>query len=165
MVFEQSWRGILTNACNIRCEKFGCKLNWSLLDFGLPKLDGLAFCALVAELVKKCSHGFWAILVGNSHKCIQNEVSKVWLQKELIFVGFWLSQFGGLAFCALIEKLVKKWSHGFWAILGGNSHKCIQNEVSKVWLQKELIFVVFLLSQVGWICFLCPCSKICEKVE
>jgi len=189
----------------MRCEKFGCKRNWSWLGFGLAKLGGLAFCALVAKSVKKWSHGFWANLVGNSHKCIQNEVWKVWLQKELILVWFWLSQVGWIrflclgskigekvkswflsylggewsqmhpkwgvkslvtkgidlgwvlvwptlvtwpSFYALVAKLVKKWSRGFGAILVGNCHKCIQNDVSKVWLQKELILVGFWLSQV-----------------
>jgi len=32
---------------------FDCKRNWSWLGFGLAKLGGLAFCALVAKLVKK----------------------------------------------------------------------------------------------------------------
>jgi len=186
------------------------------VGIGLAKLGGLAFCALVAKLVNKWSHGFWAILVGNCHKCMQNEVWKVWLQKEMILVGFWLSQvgwisffclcskigekvkswffsnlgggnchkcmqnevwkvwlqkelilvgiglakLGGLAFCAFVAKLVNKWSHGFLAILVGNCHKCMQNEVWKVWLQKELILVGCWLSQVGWIGFLCLASKI-----
>ena len=46
--------------------------------------------------------------MGNCHKCIQNEVSKFLLQKELILVGFRLAKLGGLAFCALVAKLVKK---------------------------------------------------------
>jgi len=37
--------------------------------------------------------------------------------------------------------------------------------VSKVRLQKELILVGFWLSQVGWIGFLCLCSKIGGKVK
>jgi len=41
----------------------------------------------------------------------------------------------------------------------------MQNEVSKVWLQKELILVGFWLSQVGWIGFLCLGNKIGEKVK
>jgi len=171
--------------------------------------------------MKNWSHGFWALLVGNCHKCMQNEVWKVWLQKEFILVGFWLghigwigflclgskigekvkswffsnigrelskmhpkircqkfgykrnwywlgfglTKLGGLAFCALVTKLVKKWSHGFWAILVGKCHKCIQNEVWNVWLQKELILVGFWLSQVGWIGFLFLGRKIGEKVK
>ena len=47
----------------------------------------------------------------------------------------------------------------------GNCHKCIQNEVSKVWLQKELIWVGFWLTQVGWIGFLCLGSNIGERVK
>jgi len=53
----------------------------------------------------------------------------------------------------------------FLAFLVENCHKCIQNEVSKVLLQKELIFVRFWLSQVWWIGFLCLGSKIGEKVK
>jgi len=47
----------------------------------------------------------------------------------------------------------------------GNCHKCIQNEVSKAWLQKQLILFGFWLSQVGWIGFLCLGSKMGEKVK
>ena len=47
----------------------------------------------------------------------------------------------------------------------GNCHKCIQNDVSKVWLQKDLILVEFRRTQVGWIGFLCLGSKIGEKVK
>jgi len=73
----------------------GIDLSWVL---ALPSLVAWpSFCALVAKFVKKCSHGFRAILVGKCHICIHKEVSKVWLQKELIMVGFWLS---------------KVWSHG-----------------------------------------------------
>jgi len=72
--------------------KFGCERNWSWFVSGLAKFGGLAFFSLVAKLVNKWSYGFGAILVGNCLKCIKNEVWKVWLQKELILVGFWLSQ-------------------------------------------------------------------------
>jgi len=47
----------------------------------------------------------------------------------------------------------------------GNCHKCIHYEVSKVWLQKEWIFVGFWLSQVRWIGIVCLGSKIGEKVK
>jgi len=162
MVFVQSWWGIVTNASKMRCEKFGCKRNWSSLGFSLANFGGLTFFALVEKLVNKWSYGFCAILVGNFHKCIQNEVWKVWLQKELILVGFWLAKFGGFAFFALVEKLVNKRTYGFCAILVGNCHKCIKNEVWKVWLQKELILVGFWLSEVRWIGFFCLGSKIGE---
>ena len=119
MVFQQSWWRSVTNVCKIRCEKFGCKRNWSWLGFGLAKLGGLAFCALVAKLVKKWSHGFWAILVGNSHKCIQNEVSKLWLQNELILVGFWLSQVRWIFFLCLGIKICEKVKSWFLSNLGG----------------------------------------------
>jgi len=45
-------------------------------------------------------------------------VSKVWLQKELILVGFWLSQVGWIGFLCLgseIGEKVKSWflrNHG-----------------------------------------------------
>jgi len=111
--FVQPWSVIVTNALKMRCQKFGCKRNWSWLGFGLAKFGGLALFALVAKLVNRWSYGFCAILVGNCHKCIKNEVWKVWLQKELILVGFWLTKFGGLGFFALVTKLVNKWSYGF----------------------------------------------------
>ena len=145
------------------CEKFGCKRNWSWLGFGVAKFGGLAFFALVAKLVNKWSYGFCEILVGNCHKCIKNYVWKVWLQKELILVGFWLSHVRWIGFFfALVGKLVNKWSYGFCEILLGNYHKYIKNEVCTVWLQKELILVGFWLSQVRWIWFFGIGSKIGE---
>ena len=140
------------------CEKFGCERNWSWLGSALAKFGGLDFFGLVAKLVNKWSYGFCAILVGNCHKCIKIEVWKVWLQKELILVGFLLSS--GMAFFALEANLVNKWSYCFCAILVGNCHKCIKNEVWKVWLRKELIFVGFWLSQVRRTGFFCLGSKI-----
>ena len=145
-----------------RWEKFCIKRNRSWLGFGLAKFGGLAFYALVAKLVNKWSYGLCAILVGNCHKCIENEEWKVWLQKELILVGFWLSQVRWIGFFALVAKLVNNRSYGFCAIFLGNCHKCIKNEVWKVWLQKELILVGFWLSQVRWIGFFCLGSKIGE---
>ena len=88
-------------------EKFGCKRNWSCLGFGLAKIGGLAFFALEAKLLNKWSYGFCAILVGNCDKSIKNEVWKVWLQKELILVGFWLSQVrwnGSFCLCSKIGE-------------------------------------------------------------
>jgi len=105
MVFVQYWWWIVTNASKMRCEKFGCKRNWSWLGFGLAKFGGLAFFALVEKLVTKWSYGFFAILVGKCHKCIKNDVWKVWLQKELIFVGFWLSQVRCVGFFCLGSKI------------------------------------------------------------
>ena len=96
----------------------GIDLGWVL---ALPSLVAWpSFCPLVAKFVKMWSRGFGAILVGNCHKCIQNEVSKFWLQKELICVGFWLTQVGWNDFFCLGSKIGKKWSHGYWAILVGN---------------------------------------------
>jgi len=74
---------------------------------------------LVAKLVKKRSRGFGEILAGNYHKCIQNEVSKVWLQKELILVGFWLSQVGGIAFLCVGRKIGEKVKSWFSSNFGG----------------------------------------------
>jgi len=153
MVFVQSWWGIVTNASKMRCEKFGCKRNWSWWGFCLAKFGGLAFFALVAKLVNKWSYCFCAILVWNCHKCIKNEVWKFGCERNWSLLGFGLAKFGGLAFFALVAKLVNKWSYGFCAILVGNCHKCIKNEVWKVWLRKELILV-------GWSGFFCRGSKI-----
>jgi len=115
-VFVQSRWGIITNASKMRCEKFGCKRNWSWLGFGFAKVGGLGFFALVAKLVNKWSYGFCAILVGNCHKRIKSEVWKVWLQKEMILVGFWLCEVRRIGFFAWVAKLVNKWSFGFCAI-------------------------------------------------
>ena len=147
----------------MRCENFDSKRNWSWLGFCLAKLGGLVFCALLAKLVNICSCGFWAFLVGNFQKCIENDMSKVWLQKELILVGFGLAKLGGMGFCALLAKLVKKWSHGFWAILVGNCHKCIQNEVWKDWLQKAWIWLGFGWAMLGGLAFCALVDKLVNK--
>ena len=147
----------------MRCEKYCCKRNWSWLGFGLAMFGGLVFFPLVGKLVKKWSYRFCAMLVGNCHKRIKNEVWKVWLQKELILVGFWHSQVRWIYFFCLGWKLVNRWSYGFCAILVGNCHKCIKNEEWKVWLQKELILVRFWLSQVRWIGFFCLVAKLVNK--
>jgi len=152
-VFEQSWSGIVTNASKMTSQKFGCKRNWSWLGFGLAMLGGFAFCALVAKRMHKWSHGFWAILVGNSHKSMQNQVWKVWLQKELILVGFWLSQVGWIGVFDLVEKLVNKWSNGFLAALVRNCQKCIQNEVSKFGCKRNSSWLSFGLAKLGGLAF------------
>jgi len=87
---------------------------------------------------------------------LQNQQWGAW---ESAHVCAWLR----LSFFALVAKLVNKWSYCFCAMLKGNCHKCIKNEVWKVWLQKELILVGFWLTQVRWIVFLCVGSKIGEK--
>jgi len=119
MVFEQSCLWIVTNACKMRCEKFSCKRNWSWLGFGLAKLDGLAFCALLVKFVNKWSHSFLAIFVGNCHQCMQNDVWKFWLQNELILVRFWLSQVGWIGFLCLASKIGEKVKSWFLSNLGG----------------------------------------------
>jgi len=75
-------------------------------------------------------------------------VSKFCLQKELILVGFWLSQVGWIGILCLGSNIGEKVKSWFLSNLGVEFSKCIQNEVSKVWLQKKLILVGFWLSQV-----------------
>ena len=147
----------------MRCEKFGCKRNWSWLGFGLAEFGGFAFFSLVPRLVNKWSYGCCAIFVGNCHKCIKNEVSKVWLQKELILMGFGLTKFAGLAFFALVAKLVNMWSYGFCAIVVGNCHKCIKNEVWKVWLQKNWSWLGFGLVKFDGLGFCALVAKLVNK--
>ena len=50
-----------------------------------------------------------------------------------------------------IGEKVKLW---FLSNHGGELSQMHRNEVSKVWLQKDLILVGFWLSQVGWIGYL-----------
>jgi len=50
MGFVQSWWGIVTNASKMRCEKFGCKRNCSLLGFGFAKFGGLVFFCLGSKI-------------------------------------------------------------------------------------------------------------------
>ena len=75
-----------------------------LVGFRLAKFGGLAFFSLVAISVNRWSYGFCAIFVGNYHKCIKNEVWNVWLQKELILVGFWLIQVRCIGFFCFGSK-------------------------------------------------------------
>jgi len=137
----------------MRCEKFVCKRNWSWLAFGLAIFGGLGFFALVAKLVNKWSYGFCAIFVGNSHKCIKNEVWKIWLQKVLIWLGFGLAKFGGLVFFALVAKLVNKWSYGFCEILVGNCHKCIKMRCEKFGCKRNWSLLRFGLAKFGGLAF------------
>jgi len=134
MVFAQCWWGIVTNAQKMRCEKFGCKRNWSWLGFGLTKFGGLSFFALVAKLVTKWSYGFCAILLGNCHKCIKNEAWKVWLQKELILVGFWLSLVRWIGFFCLGSKIGEKVTLWFLCNLSGEL-----SQMHKKWGVKSLV--------------------------
>jgi len=46
-------------------------------------------------------------------------VSKVWLQKELNLVGFWLSQVGWIGFLCLGSKIGEKVMSWFLSNLGG----------------------------------------------
>jgi len=102
---QSRWGIIITNASKMRCEKFCCKRNWSWLSFCLAKFGGVGFFGLVAKLVNKWTYGFSAISVGNCHICIKNEVWKVWSQKELILVGFWLSQVRWVGFFSIGSKI------------------------------------------------------------
>jgi len=146
----------------MRCEKFGCKRNWSWLGFGLAKFGGLAIYALVAKLVNKWSYSFGATWCGIVTNALKMRCEKFGCKRNWSWLGFGLAKFGALAFFALVAKLVNKWSYGFGAIMVWNGHKCIKNEVWKVWLQKELILVGFWLSQVRWIVFFCLGTKIGE---
>ena len=97
--------GNCTNASKMRREKFGYKRGWSWLSAGLAKFGGLPFFALVAKLVNRWSYGFCRIAVGNCHKCIKSKVWKLWLQKELNLVGFWLNQVRWIVFFCLGSKI------------------------------------------------------------
>jgi len=69
--------------------------------------------------VNKGSYGFCAIMASTCQKCIKNEVWKLWLQKELFFVGFWHSQVRWIGFVchgSKIGEYVKLW---FLCKLGG----------------------------------------------
>jgi len=143
MVFEQSWWGSVTNVFKMRCETFGCKRNWSWLGFGLAKLGGLAFCSLVEKLVKKWSHGCWAILVGKCHKCMQNEVWDNWLQKELILVGFCLCQVGWICFLCLASKICEKVKSWFVSNVGG--------ELSQMHPKWGVNYLVAKGNDLGWV--------------
>jgi len=153
MDFEQSWWGIVTNVCKMRCERFGCKRNWSWLGFCLAKLGGLAFCALVAKLVNKWGNGYWTILVGNCHKCTQNEVCKVRLQKELIFIRFWLSQVGWIGFLCISSKIGEKVKSWFLSNLGGELSQMYAKWGVKSFVAKgiDLGWVLAWPSWVDWI--------------
>ena len=147
----------------MRCEKFGCKRNWSSLGFGFAKFGGLAFFALVAKLVNKWSYGFCTILWGIVTNASKMRCEKFGCKRNTSWLGFGFAKFCGLtSFFALVAKLVYKWSYGFCAIFVGNCHKWIKNEVLKVWLKNELILVGFWLSQVWWTGFICLGSNIAE---
>ena len=162
MVFVQSWWGIFTNAYKIRCEKFVCKRNLSWLGFGLAKFGGLPFFALVSKLVNKWRCGFVQSWWGNVSNASKMRCERLGCKRNWSWLVFGLAMVGGLRSSALVAKLVNKWSYGLCAILVGNCHKCINNEVWKVWLQKELILVGFWLSQVRGIGFFFFGSKIGE---
>ena len=78
--------------------KFWLQKKLILVGFWIAKFGGLAFLSMVAKLVNKWSYGSCAILVANCHKCIIKKVWNVWFQKELILVGFWLSQVRWIVF-------------------------------------------------------------------
>jgi len=62
-----------------------------------------------------------------------------------------------------IGDKVKSW---FSSNLGGELAEMHRNELSKVWLQKELILVGFLLSQVLTLCLVfVPWYQIGEKMK
>jgi len=84
-------------------------------------------------------------------------VSKVWLQKELILVGFWLSQVGWNDFLCLGRKIGEKVKSWFLSNLGGewsqmhpdslSSSTCgfcggIGGSIHGLWWNKALLRVV-----------------------
>ena len=152
----------------MRSQKFGCKRNWSWLGFGEAKFGGLAeFLCLESKIGEKVKLWFWSNLGGELSQMHPKWGVKI-LAAKGIDLGWVLAKPSFVAwpsFCALVAKLVKKWSHGFWAMLVAKCHKCMQNELWKDWLQKDLIFVGFWLSLVEWIGFLYLGSKIGEKVK
>ena len=122
----------------MRCENFGCKRNWSWLGFGLAKFGGLAFFCFGSKIGEKVKLWFLCNLGGELSQMHQTwGVKKFGCERNWSWLGFGLAKFGVLAFFSLVVKLVNKWSYGFCAILVGNCHKCIKNEVWKVWLQKK----------------------------
>ena len=135
MVFKQSWWGIFTNASKLRCQKFGCKRNSSWLGFGLAKLGGLGLC-LGSKIGEKVKSLFFSNLGGELSKCMQNEMWKVWLQKELILVVFWLSQVWslGLVFVPWLQNWWKSevmvFEQSWWGIDGRSpsNQKSVQDQ-------------------------------------
>ena len=73
------------------CQKFDCKRNSSWSGFGLTKLGGLAFFALVAKLVKKWSHGFWEILLGSIKNVCKMRCENFGSKRNLSWLGFRLA--------------------------------------------------------------------------
>jgi len=160
---------ILVGNCHkcikMRCEKFCCKRNWSWFGFGLAKFGWLAFFAVVEKLVNKWIYGFCAILVGNCLKCIKNEVWKVWLRKELILVGFWLSQVRWINFLCIGSKIGEKVKSLFLRNLGRELSQMYAKWGVKSLLAKGIDLVWVLVSHVGCIGLLWHASKISEKVK
>ena len=148
----------------MRYEKFGSKRKWSWFDFGLAKLGALTFFALVAKLVNKWIYGFCAILVGNCHKCLKNDVWKVWSQKELILVGFWLSHVRWIGFFF-------PWLQNWWiseVMVFVQSRWGIVTNASKMRCEKfrwkrNWSWLVFGLAKFGWLAFFPFVAKLVNK--
>jgi len=70
-------------------------------------------------------------------------VSKVWLQKELILVGFWLNQVGGIGFLSLGSKIGEKVKSWFLTNLGG--------ELSQIYAKCGVKSLVAEGIDLGWV--------------
>jgi len=148
----------------MRCEKFGCKRNWSWLGFGLAKFGGLAFFALVAQLVNKWGYRLCAIVVVNCHKCIKNEVWKVCLQKELILVGFWLSQVRWIDIFWLGSKIGEKVMLWFLCNLSGElSQMQKKMRCEKFGCKRNWSWLGFGLAKFGGLAFFAFVAKLLKK--
>jgi len=70
-------------------------------------------------------------------------VSKVWLQKELILVGFWLSQVGCIGVLCLGSKIGQKLKSWFLSNLGG--------ELSQMYAKSGVKSLVAKRNYLGWV--------------
>jgi len=70
-------------------------------------------------------------------------VSKVWLQKELFLVGFWLSQVGWIGFLCFGSKIGEKVKSCFLSNLGG--------EVSQMYAKCGVKSLVVKVIDLGWV--------------
>jgi len=63
-----------------------------LVWFWLSQVGCIVFLGLASKIDEKVKSWFFSNLGGELSQIYENEVLKVWLQNELILVGFWLSQ-------------------------------------------------------------------------
>jgi len=67
---------------------------------------------------------------------------------DIGMVGAWPSLVILARFCDFVVCWVKNKNHGFGKVSGHKPHKCLQSDVGKLWVQKELILPWLVLSQV-----------------